>query len=134
YEEPAPAPEPMPEPAPAPAPAGDPRCASQDSVEMCVSLGVILDVGDLLARGEDRSCKKATKLLNRYADDHARNIETFMSLERTESPRKLRQWTERHRVEATEAMNRALDLATRCDDDRTARALQRAGFHGMNQH
>jgi hypothetical protein len=133
--EPAPAP-PVEEPAPPPppAPAGDPRCSPEDSIEMCVSLGVILDIGDILATAENRSCHKASKLINRYADSHARQIDTFLSLERTESRRRLKQWERRHQVEASEAINRALDLASRCNDDRTDRALRRVGFHGLDNH
>jgi hypothetical protein len=130
--EPAPAP-PAEEPAPPPpAPAGDPRCSPEDTIEMCVSLGVILDIGDILATAENRSCHKASKLINRYADSHARQIDTFLSLERTESRRRLKQWERRHQVEASEAINRALDLASRCNDDRTDRALRRVGFHGLD--
>ena len=135
YEQPAPPP-PQPEPQPAayqpPPPDDGPRCDARDNREMCTALGVVYDVGRLLERLEERSCGKAAKVLNRYADRHDREIEVMLSLEETQTRPRLRQFAERHQVEFALVIAQALDLDSRCGgDDRFDRAMRRLGFRGL---
>ncbi len=135
YEQPAPPP-PAPEPQPAsyePPPADDgPRCDPRDNREMCTALGVVYEVGRLLERLEERSCGKAAKALNRYADRHDREIEIMLSLEETQTRPRLRQFAERHQLEFALVISQALDLDSRCGgDDRFDRAMRRLGFRGL---
>src|SRR5688572_21627672 len=91
YQEPAPAPQPEPvayQPVyqPPPPPQDQrPQCHPRDNREMCIALGVMHDVGRLLYRLEERSCGKAAKALNRYADNHEYEIEVLLSLEETQT-------------------------------------------------
>lgn len=139
YEQPAPPP-PQPvsyEPAPQPAPPVDdgPRCHPRDNDEMCIALGVLYDVGHLLERLEERSCGKAARVLNRYADENRRDIDTLLTLEHTQTRPRLRQFAERHQAEFTLVMEQALDLDARCGgDDRFDRAMHRLGFRGLMSH
>ena len=136
YEQPAPPP-PAPEPQPAsyeppPPPDDGPRCDPRDNREMCIALGVVYDVGRLLERLEERSCNKAARALNRYADRHDREIEIMLSLEETQTAPRLRQFAERHQVEFALVIAQAQDLDARCGgDDRFDRAMRRLGFRGL---
>jgi hypothetical protein len=135
YEQPAPPP-PAPEPQPAsyepPPPDDGPRCDPRDNREMCTALGVVYDVGRLLERLEERSCNKAARALNRYADRHDREIEIMLSLEETQTAPRLRQFAERHQVEFALVIAQAQDLDARCGgDDRFDRAMRRLGFRGL---
>ncbi len=122
--------EPPPPPAP-PADTGDSECDRRDTPEMCVALHVILDIGDILREADSVSCRRATKELNRYADRHVREIRTLLNLEETETAPRLRQWQERHQQDAAVAISRALDMSSRCDDERADAALERVGFRGL---
>ena len=136
YDQPAPPP-PAPEPQPAsyeppPPPDDGPRCDARDNREMCVALGVIYDVGRMLSRLEERSCGKAARALNRYADNHDREIEIMLSLEETQTGPRLRQFQQRHMTEVSLVIDQALDLDARCGgDDRFDRAMRRLGFRGL---
>jgi hypothetical protein len=139
YEQPAPVPQPEPQPAvvvyePAPAPVADPgpRCHARDNREMCIAVGVIYDVGRLLERLEERSCGKASRAINRYADNHDDEIEVLLSLEHTQTRPRLRQFVERHQAEVSLVIAQAMDLDSRCGgDDRFDRAMKRLGFDGL---
>lgn len=130
-------PAPQPEPAsyqPPPPPVEDngPACHPRDNREMCIALGVVYDVGRLLERLEERSCGKAARALNRYADNHDREIEILLTLEDTQTKPRLRQFAERHQGEFTLVIEQALDLDARCGgDDRFDRAMRRLGFRGL---
>ena len=137
YDQPAPPP-PQPEPQPAsyepPPPPQDegPRCDPRDNREMCTALGVVYDVGRLLERLEERSCNKAARAINRYADRHDREIEVMLSLEETQTRPRLRQFAERHQTEFALVIAQALDLDSRCGgDDRFDRAMRRIGFRDL---
>ena len=129
--------QPAPQPEPAsyqPPPADDVgfQCHPRDNREMCIALGVVYDVGRLLERLEERSCGKAARALNRYADDHDREIEILLTLEDTQTKPRLRQFAERHQGEFTLVIDQALDLDARCGgDDRFDRAMRRLGFRGL---
>jgi hypothetical protein len=130
-------PQPEPQPAsyqPPPPPVEDVgfSCHPRDNREMCTALGVVYDVGRLLSRLEERSCGKAARALNRYADDHDREIEILLTLEDTQTRPRLRQFAERHQAEFTLVIDQALDLDARCGgDDRFDRAMRRLGFRGL---
>ena len=130
YEEPQPEPQPEPPPPPPePEPMPVSHCDQRDNREMCIALGVIVDVGDILLGVERESCRRASKELNRYADGHEREIRTLLRLEHTQTPMRLQQFQQRHAATAAVVMTRALDLEARCDgDDRVVRALRRIGF------
>jgi hypothetical protein len=136
-QQPAPPP-PQPEPQPAsyePPPDDGPRCDPRDNREMCTALGVVYDVGRLLERLEERSCNKAARALDRYADRHDREIEVMLSLEETQTRPRLRQFAERHQAEFALVIAQALDLDSRCGgDDRFDRAMRRLGFRSLLQH
>jgi len=126
--------EPPPQPAAPPPPPQDdgPRCDARDNREMCIAVGVIYDVGRLLERLDERSCGKAAKALNRYADHHGREIETMLTLEHSQTRPRLRQFQERHQTDVELVLAQALDLDARCGgDDRFDRAIARIGFHGL---
>jgi hypothetical protein len=121
-----------PEPPPAEEPAPPPLCHPRDTANMCVALTVIVDVGDIIAAAQNGSCRDASKSLNRYADSHAREIETLIRLRELEPKHKLAKWEERHRSRAEGVMTAALDLDTRCEhNEKLDRALRRVGFTGL---
>jgi hypothetical protein len=123
------------EPAPPPAPAEEPApslCHPRDTPNMCVALTVIVDVGDILTDAQDASCRDAAKSLNRYADSHAREIDTLDRLRELEPAGRLAKWEERNRGRAEGVMAAALDLDARCEHNgKVDRALRRVGFSGM---
>ena len=130
YEEPAPAPEPAVMPPPPPAP----QCDARDNREMCIALGVMVDIGEILRSVEGESCRRASKALNRYADSNSFELRTFLQLEHTQTPLRLEQFQQRHAATASVVIGLALDLETRCDDDpRVHRALARVGFSGLRR-
>jgi hypothetical protein len=136
YEEPAPPP-PEPEPAvmqppPPPPPTPGGQCDPRDTREMCIAVGVMVDISDILASVENESCRRASKELNRYADHNRREIRVFMNLEHDVAANRLAQFQQRHGALASVAVGRALELEARCDgDDRVHRALERVGFTGL---
>ena len=127
--------EPAPAAPPPPAYDGDPRppeCHPRDSDNMCVAVSVIVDIGDILTEVHDESCRDAARALNRYADSHARHIDTLVRLRELESPARLAAWEDRHRSRAEGVMAAALDLDTRCEHSgKVDRALRRVGFTGL---
>jgi hypothetical protein len=125
----------QPEPAvyqpPAPPPSG-PSCDPRDNREMCIAVGVIHDVGRLLERLEERSCGKAARALNRYADENRDDIETMLTLDHTQTGPRLRQFMDRHQADVELVIAQATDLDSRCGgDDRFDRAIDRIGFRGL---
>jgi len=132
YNEPPPPP-PESEPAlPPPPPPSDAACHKKDTPEMCVSLHVILDIGAIVKNSEGGSCRDASKALNRYADSHKRELETFLSLESTASKKELEKFQKRHQGEATVVITGAMELDQRCDgDEKLDRAFKRVGFTGF---
>jgi hypothetical protein len=117
-------------------PADDPPppslCDPQDTANMCVAVTVIVDIGDILTDVHDGSCRDASRALNRYADSHAREIDTLIRLRELESPARLAGWEDRHRARAEGVMAAALDLDTRCEHNaKLDRAFRRVGFTGL---
>ena len=99
---------------------------------MCIAVGVIFDVGRLLERLDERSCGKAARALNRYADDNRDDIDVLLTLEHTQTRPRLRQFQDRHQGEFELVIAQALDLDARCGgDDRFDRAMRRIGFRGL---
>lgn len=125
--------EPPPPPPPPSGPQGtDGRCDRRDTPNMCVALGVILDIGDILAQAENGSCRQASKSLNRYADQHPREIDTLIRLDQLESRKRIEKFSQRHQGTAGVVISRAMELDARCEgDDKLDRALRRVGFSGL---
>ena len=132
--------EPAPQPAayepPPPPPSEEPPppslCHPRDTANMCVALTVIVDVGDIITNARGASCREAARSLNRYADSHAREIDTLIRLRELESPARLAAWEDRHRSQAEGVMMVALELDARCEhNDKLDRALRRIGFSGL---
>ena len=124
-------PPPAPQPPPPPVDNG-PRCDPRDNHEMCIAVGVIYDVGRLLERLEERSCGRAARALNRYADDNRDDIEVMLTLDHTQTRPRLNQFMARHQAEVDLVIAQALDLDSRCGgDDRFDRAMRRIGFRGL---
>jgi hypothetical protein len=128
-------PPPQPQPAPPPAPPSNgPQCDPRDNREMCIAVGVIYDVGRLLERLEERSCGRAARALNRYADENRDDIEVMLTLEDTQTRPRLRQFMARHQADVELVIAQAMDLDSRCGgDDRFDRAMVRIGFRGLLQ-
>ena len=123
--------EPPPPPPPAPEPAPS-ICHPRDTANMCVAITVIVDIGDILTDLHDASCREAAKALNRYADSHAREIDTFARLRELEPAHRLARWEDRHRSRADGVIAAALDLDMRCEhNSKVDRALRRVGFTGL---
>jgi hypothetical protein len=121
-------------PAPPPPPSNGPQCDPRDNREMCIAIGVISDVGRLLERLEERSCGKAARALNRYADENRDDIDVMLTLEHTQTRPRLRQFMDRHQADVELVIAQALDLDSRCGgDDRFDRAMRRIGFRGLLQ-
>ena len=107
-------------------------CHPRDSANMCVAVQVIVDIGDILNDVHDGSCRDASRALNRYADAHAREIDTMLRLSELETPARMTAWEKRHRAQAEGVMAAALDLDTRCEHDtKLDRAFRRIGFTGL---
>ena len=125
-------PPPPPPPPPSEEPAPPSLCHPRDTANMCVALTVIVDVGDIITQARDTSCREAARSLNRYADSHAREIDTLIRLRELESPARLAAWEDRHRSQAEGVMMVALELDARCEhNDKLDRALRRIGFSGL---
>jgi hypothetical protein len=123
-----------PQPAPPPPSSDGPRCDPRDNREMCIAIGVIYDVGRLLERLEERSCGKAARALNRYADENRGDIDVMLSLDHTQTRPRLRQFMDRHQADVELVIAQAMDLDSRCGgDDRFDRAMRRIGFRGLLQ-
>lgn len=117
---------------PQPPPPSGPSCDPRDNREMCIAVGVIYDVGRLLERLEERSCGKASRALNRYADENGDDIEVMLTLEHTQTRPRLRQFMDRHQADVELVIAQAMDLDSRCGgDDRFDRAMRRIGFRGL---
>ena len=127
YEEEVPPPPPS-----GPPPSGkDPRCHKKDTLEGCIAVSVLLDIGGIVHENES-NCRGAAKALNRYADGHAREIEVFLNLEGTLSGMQMNQWKNRLGYEGMAVINSAMALDQHCDgDQKLDRALRRVGFSGM---
>jgi hypothetical protein len=131
-----PAPQPAayepPPPPPSEEPAPPSLCHPRDTANMCVALTVIVDVGDIITGARESSCREAARSLNRYADSHAREIDTLIRLRELESPARLAAWEDRHRSQAEGVMMVALEIDARCEhNDKLDRALRRIGFSGL---
>lgn len=129
-----PAPEPASyQPPPPPAPPSDgPQCHPRDNEEMCTAVSVIYDVGRLLERLDERSCGRAARALNRYADENRRDIEVMLTLGHTQTRPRLEQFMQRHQADVELVIAQAQDLDARCGgDDRFDRAMRRIGFRGL---
>jgi hypothetical protein len=125
-----PAAEPAPPPPPAAAPAG--LCHKKDTPDMCLAIQTMFEIGAIIKQHENGSCRDASRALNKYADGHADELDTFKNLEDNHTDKQMQGFQKRHLNDATPIMMAAMALDQHCEgDQKLDRALQRVGFTGM---
>jgi hypothetical protein len=118
---------------PAPVNARNPRCASQDSDELCFVLSLTIDVGRTIYDDNHAnvSCRDAAARLNAWSDRNRDGLARMAQL--SNRPRaELDAFQQRHGADFTATFGIAMEFDTRCPGDRNVDdALSRAGFSGL---